>query len=80
MSTAKNFPGIQPDAFDLPSGWEKLVTAELVQEIFTRSVAATHSRGVAPLSRAQADMLAANSLIAAYAYARLLQQHNGLPS
>lgn len=80
MSTAKNFPGIPPDSFDLPSGWEKLVTAELVQEIFTRSVAATQSRGVSTLSRREADQLAANALIAAYAYARLIQQFNKLPS
>lgn len=80
MSIAKNFPGIQPDAFDIAPGWEKMVTDELVAELFVRSVAATQSRGVSTLSRREADQLAANALIAAYAYARLIQQFNKLPS
>lgn len=80
MSIAKNFPGIQPDAFSVPSGWEQAVTPELVREIFTRSVAATQSRGITPLSPGQADMLAANALVAGYAYARLIQQLTKSPS
>lgn len=78
MSIAKNFPGIQPDAFDIAPGWEKVVTDELVAELFVRTVAATQSRGVTVLSRRDADQLAANALVAAYAFARLTQQRSKL--
>lgn len=69
----KNFPSVSPDAFELPVGWEPAITRDLLADIFARSVAATQTRGITALTRREADQLAANALVAAYAFARLQQ-------
>ncbi len=73
MSPTKQYPSIPPDAFELPEGWETLVSPALLKELFLGQVAASQSRGITILSRREADQLAANSLVAAYSFARLVQ-------